>query len=900
MTASRWDSLRITSRGPATARDISLLRTPRVRSLLLMGTIGGVGGAAWIAAHAYTDLLWFRELGQERVFWTTLRWKILAQGFVSLGTAFCVLVNFAVVDRVMGSRGRPTSDWPPLALAWPYRRLIFPFAAIACGLLSSSTLGADAWRPLALWAHRSDFGVADPLLHRDVGFFVFSLPLYEQVARWLLGTLAIAAAATVAAYATAGGIQFARPRAVVRAARAHLLVLGALALVVTAWRYRLDQFALEVPHDGSKVPGAGYVDVHVRLPLLRVLSGVSLASAALCLYAAWRGMLRLPLAGVAALAVVAIAGQDVVPALVDRIAVAPQELTREKTYLSHGIAFTQRAFGLDRVIVRPLSGSGRLSAAVIAQNRRTLDNVPLWDPRVLRPAMNELQSIAQYYSFPSTTVDRYAIDGAPRLMTVAARELDRGLLRRATRGWATDRFAYTHGYGVVAVRASRADANRHPRFAQREFRSPDNPLRLREPRIYFGQQSESNPPYVVLDTERGEVDAPTPGSDPPEYHYDGTGGIPLSNPLRRVAFAARFGDLKLLLTSTVAGHSRIVLHRDVHERVRMLAPFLHWSSRAQTAVIGGRVTFLFHGYTTSSSYPYSASVRLGTSHVNYVRAAANAAVDAFTGRVSIYAADPGDDPIVQAWRAVYPGLLHPASQMPREMRAHLRYPRELFQAQVEAYATYHADDPTAFWNGADAWQRPQQLAGPVERVGEVHFPKAAARVDPDERRESGVSPETFRMRPDYLFARLPGETRERFLLATPFTPRGRQNLSAYLAGWVDGRGRPRLTLLSLPRDRLTLGPTQATRRILADPLVNKPLELLNKESRDLGNAAISRTILGIPRLVPVGNTLVQVQPIYLMTGGSGVPSLHLLTVQANGRVGLGRDVAAALRDTLSP
>jgi uncharacterized membrane protein (UPF0182 family) len=354
------------------------------------------------------------------------------------------------------------------------------------------------------------------------------------------------------------------------------------------------------------------------------------------------------------------------------------------------------------------------------------------------------------------------------------------------------------------------------------------------------------------------------------------------SPLRRAAFAARFADLDLLLSETVSERSRIVLHRNVGERVRTLAPFLRWEKHPETVVAGGHVVFLFHGYTTSDHYPYSKPVRFGDGRVNYVRAAAHAVVDAYTGKTTIYAED-SEDPILRAWRTVYPHLMRPAAEMPKDVRAHLRYPAALFDAQVRAYATYHAGEPTAFWNGSDAWQRPQQLAGPVERAGEIRFKRGLGQV---------------RMRPSYVYARLPGDRRERFMIVTPFTPRGRQNLVAYLAGSVDADGRPRLSLLSLPRDRLTLGPSQVTRRILANPEVSRRLELSNREARDLGKTSVDRTIVGDPKLFPVDDTLVQVQPIYLVAGGSGVPRLQLVTVQANNRVGYGPDVEAALRRTL--
>jgi uncharacterized protein len=347
------------------------------------------------------------------------------------------------------------------------------------------------------------------------------------------------------------------------------------------------------------------------------------------------------------------------------------------------------------------------------------------------------------------------------------------------------------------------------------------------------------------------------------------------------------------LSETITTRSRILLHRNVRERLDVVAPFLRWEHRPQTVVVDGRVQFVFDGYTTSDSYPYSAPVQMGGDKVNYVRAPARAVIDAFSGRVSIYA-DSGD-PILAAWRAVYPGLLIPAAQMPEALRAHLRYPEELFEAQADAYQTYHADDATAFWNGSDAWARALQLAGPVEHAGEIHFPDPEARVDADEAGERKVAPRAWQMEPSYGLVRLPGHAHDSFVVGTPFTPRGGENLVAYLKGSLDARGQTQLSLLSLPRDRLMIGPTQATRRILSSAGVARRLQLLNRESRDLGNSGVSRTVLGAPRVVPIGDTLVYVQPLFLTTGGEGVPRLQLVTTFANGRVGYGADLAAALR-----
>jgi uncharacterized membrane protein (UPF0182 family) len=811
---------------------------------VLAAAVAALTGLAELAAHVYTDLLWLRELGHTRVYWTTLAWRVLVPAAAGLGTACFVLANLAVVER---RTARPS----------PARRVLYGLCGLGCGVATLEALPDGAWRIVALWTVRGDFGTRDPLFNRDVGFFVFSLPLYQLVAGWLLQTLLLAGAVTAGASLLQRGL---------RDARAQLLALGALGLLVLAIRLRLEQFALALPHGHGPVTGAGYTDVHVRLPLLRSLTLLALAGAGLAAYAAVRPVPLAAFAVPAGIALAAVGAGDALAAAVQRLAVAPQALSRERPYLAQAITATRHAYALDAVHVRAPSGPATDPAA---------GDLALWDRRVLVPAMNETQAIGGYYSFARASVDRYAIRGRPRIMAVAVRRLDLAHLPGGSRTWANTHFAYTHGYGVLGVSGGEADADRYPRFAQREFGR--GPLRVTEPRIYFGEGTHLDPRYVVVDSRRGEVEQPAPGSTAPAYHYAGTGGIRLSGLLRRAAFALRFEDTQLLLTTTPGPRARILLHRDAGERVRALAPFLRWDARGEPVVAQGRVQWLFHGYTTSRTHPYAAPSRFAGKRVNYVRAAAVAAVDAFDGRVHLYAAEP--DPILRAWQRLYPGLLAPLARMPAALRAHLRYPRSLFATQAAVYATYHASDPTGFWNGADAWQPAQQLAGPVEESSGIRFP------DPGRDAAAG---------PARMIARLPGDGRARVLLLRAFTPRGRQNVSAYLAGSVDAAGRPRLIAVSLPRRRLVAGPTQATRRILASPGVGARLQILNRESRDLGHSSIARLLLADVQLVPAGRSLVYVQPVYVSAAGDGLPRLRLVTVLAHGRVGYGPDLRTAL------
>jgi uncharacterized protein len=856
-----------------------------MRSALLLGALAIAAQLARIAAHAETEWLWFHELGQQRVFWTLVASRWLAGSLAGLGTTAFVLANLWFAERTAPSEGQlPGGRRTRTRL----RRILLSVqlgVSAAAGLVVGRSVVLSDWQHILLWLHRRDFGVMDPLFHKDVGFFVFSLPLYQQVAKWLLLTTAIALACAFAAHAATGGIRTKpAPVSATRAAHAHLFGLGALVLVLVAWQHRLSQFALELPRRGATLPGAGYTAVHVQLPWLHVLVVVTLAAAAMLVYAAMRRSWSVPAVALAMVAVGELVNPAILPSVVQRFVVEPQTLSRERPYIAHAIALTRRAYALDRVAERPLPANAAISERELRANRDVIRNVQLWDTDVLRPEIAQQQAIGSYYGFPNITVDRYSRGGKPEGMIVAERELDLSRLDPSGRTWANDRLAYSHGYGLVAVPAGDAgvDDQGKPRFVTSEFGAGRPPAELREPRVYYGVQPRRAQPWVVVRTQRAEVEKPLSGdAPPPDYHYSGNGGIPVSDPLRRSLFALRFGDLNLLLSETLGPHPRILLHRDVGDRLRNLAPFLHWEKRPEVAVVGGRITFLAHGYTTSDSYPYSARVRVGGKELNYLRASVVATVDAFSGQVTMYPTD-ADDPIMRAWEAAFPTLFTPAEKMPSDVRAHLRYPQALFNAQSRIWASYHIQNVDDFYIKADAWKRPADVSGPVQRVGDVRH-----RLTPSGRAR--------RLRPDFVMARLPGQRRQQFMLATMFTPYSEENLSGYLTGTLDALGRPSLTQLSLPRSRRVLGPSQVSRQILASPGVSGRLRLLNQETTDLGERSVNIIEVGDPRVVPIGDSFLYVQTIYVSARGTGATRLRLVTVFLNGRVGYGTSLDQALR-----
>jgi uncharacterized membrane protein (UPF0182 family) len=853
-----------------------------VRAALVLAVLAVAALLARLVAHFQTEWLWFHELGQEHVFWTLLANRWLPGSLAGLGTAAFLLGNLWVTERTAPA----DAERPGAGGTVRLRRASVSVQLVVCvgaGLLIGRSVVITDWEHILLWLHRSDFGVTDPLFHKDVGFFVFSLPLYQRVADWLLLTTAIALACAFAAHIANGGIRTTpSPIAATRAAHTHLLGLGALLLVLLAWKHRLGQLALEVPREGETLPGAGYTTVHIALPWQYVVEAVTVAAAAMFVYAAVRRSWSLPVVAVVMVAAAELVNPSILPAVVQRLLVEPQTLSRERPYLADAIGLTQRAYALDRVTERQLPANARISEGELRSNRDVLRNVQLWDADVLRGEIGQQQAIGSYYSFPNVTVDRYRRGGETQGMIVAERELDLSRLDPSGRTWANDRLAYTHGYGLVAVPAGDegVDGEGKPRFVTSEFGAGRPPAELREPRLYYGVQPRGARPWVIARTNRAEVEKPLT-AEPRERKrsYEGGGGIPMSGLARRALFALRFGELNLLLSETLGGRARMLLHRDVRDRLTHLAPFLHWDQRPEVAVVDGRVLFLAHGYTTSDAYPYSAPIEVGGKQVNYMRGSVVASVDAFSGHVTMYVTDP-EDPIARAWRAAFPNLFTGESEMPADVRAHLRYPPELFDVQSRIWATYHVDDVDDFYTRVDAWKRPADVSGPIQRVGTLKT------------RAPDTAPS---MRPAYVLARLPGDPRQEFMLTMMFTPYSEENLTGYLAGSVDARGRSRLTQLSLPRSRRVFGPSQVSRQILASPGVNDRLRLLNQETTDLGDRAVNTVEVSDPRMVPVGDSFLYVQSIYVTAQGTGVTRMRLVAVFLNGRIGYGKNLGEALR-----
>ena len=872
---------------------------PRGRATVVVVVLGVPLLAVFVAARVLPDALWFQELGQVDVYSRTVTAQLEFSLLVGLPSALFVAANLTLaLRRTAILRTRPGV-----------------LALVAASLVTGSLFGSSVqqhWQVYLLWRHRKPFGVADPLHDKDIGFFVFTLPLERLLSGMLLWLVAVTLVYVALVHAARGQLTF-RPVRVGFWAQVHIACLVAVVLVLVAWRLRLQQYELELGQASTADPqpfaGAGYVDVNVRSPgyaLLAVLVLVLAVACAAAPFVARAGRLRSAKLAVAVpaalLGIAAVLVGGLVPALVQRLVVDPNPLLSEEPYLADSIAGTRAGLGLDAIDVQSYSPTGTISAADLPPIRERVGNVPVWDTWVLEARMRQLVSDPPFYRPGDATIDVARIDGRRQPTVVSARQLDLGQVPEGAETWSNDRLAFTHGLGRIQFSGTDIERTREPRLL-------DSGLGVREPRIYFGDLPEepasthgqyvsafltpttdmrlADSPWVLVNTRRPEVDIPRADGEPrASYHYDGTGGIQITGWLRRAAFAFALGSTEMLLSNDITSESRLLLHRDVHDRLDALAPFIQWDSEVVPLTADGRIVFVVDGYTTSQDYPYAERVDLAGSRVSYARASVRATVDAFSGRIDLYLAADAD-PVARAWAEIFPDLFRPDDEFPLALRHRVRYPPDLFAAQATAYERFHAASPDLFASGAAAWSRPLALSGPIEVAGDVDFDES----DEDDLR--------LTLEPSSLYAPPPGETDPRLLVRTYYTPRRAQNLVAAMTGWVDQDGRLRLVTENLPRDPVTLGPAQMSRQAFATRRVGELLGVRNLEIRDLAKSSLDTVLLGRPRVLLLPQGVLQIQSLYEGSKGPGAARLIGVTVFFGGRVGLGPDIESAVRQALN-
>jgi len=839
--------------------------------LILLFSLRGLAGF-------YTDYLWFDSVGQGDT-WGRLLWAKVVPALVFTVAFFIImLMNLVIADR-LAPRLRVGPMTPEDEMVARYRQAterytgrirvgVAVFFALIAGLGVSSQ-----WKEWMLFTHRVDFGQKDPQFNKDIGFYVFQLPFLRFIIDWLFAGLVIVLLVTAVAYYLNGGIRFQSPaQRVTPQVKAHLsVILAVMALVKTA-EYYFARFELNFSTGGA-VDGAGYTQVKAELPALNLLIFISIVAAGLFLWNIWRRGWVLPIIAVGLWGFVSIVVGTIYPAIVQQFRVKPNEFAKERPYIARNIRATRDAYGLSQIDVRDFEYNADLTRDVVNDNTTTIDNARLWDPDVTELTYGQIQELQTYYGIDDVDIDRYTVDNETIQTAITVREVDGDSL--PTQSWINEHVIYTHGYGVIASPTNQVVENQ-PAFFAKDIPVVDQGITVdaRGAQIYFGEQQGG---YVIVNAKQPEFNYPRQGVRDSLSRYRGKDGVELSSPLRRAAFALRFSDVNLLISGQIKGDSRILMQRTIRSRVEKLAPFLRFDTDPYPVVINGRTLWMFDAYTTSSRYPYSQfSDGVGGlgGRMNYARNSVKATVDAYNGTVRFYVVDEGD-PVIRAWRKAFPDLFSTFNQMPEELKNHLRYPEDLFRIQADVYAKYHVLGTRRFFQGSERWLISPDPNDAISAASTVQAQPAASESN------TGRAPEikatSKRQDPYYLNIRLPGDERESFLMLQAFVPVSQNNqqlrLVSFLTAKSDLRNYGQMESFVMPQGSLVDGPVQAALRINQQPEISEQFTLLDARG--------SRLIKGSLQLIPVGNSIVYVQPIYIEGEGvSRFPIFQFVAVSA--------------------
>ncbi|HXW06780.1 MAG TPA: UPF0182 family protein [Vicinamibacterales bacterium] len=826
-------------------------RLPLLLLLLLLVT------AIPSMAEFYVDWLWYREVGYEQVFLRTLSARA-SIGLLTGLVAFAVLwVNLRLSLAALRRREFViTTPEGPRVITVETGRLR-TLAYVLAGIVSVfiGLFSGSQWETWLYYIYATPFGRVDPVLGRDIGFYVFSLPMLNLLHGLALTTLVLATAGSLAGHVASGavGLDPTQGFFATRSARRHLAVLLAAVLAVLAFGAWLRVPDLLTSPSGV-VTGATYVDVHARMPAFRLLMVAAILGAALALYQAtvprfW------PIGAAIGLYAVVTFGGGAYAAIIQRFVVGPNEQVRETPYIIHNIQATREAFALDQVDERPLSGEARLTRGDLDRNTSTIENVPLWNDQPLLDTFGQIQEIRTYYDFVSVDNDRYTINGRYRQIMLSARELNSSSL--PSRTWINERLTFTHGYGLTLGPVNEVTPEGLPVLFIRDLPPTSTvDLKVSQPALYYGELSND---HVFVRTKTQEFDYPR-GDDNVFTSYEGEGGVPMTGLFRRLMFALRFRSTDTFFSPNLTAESRVMMHRRIRDRVGRIAPFLTFDPDPYLAISNGRLIWIQDAYTTTHRYPYSSAVP--GANVNYIRNAIKATVDGYHGTTTFHLLD-ANDPIARTISKVFPGLFRPIGEMPEDLRTRLRYPQMIFSIQAAMFATFHMTNPAVFYNREDQWEIPA----------------------------FDVGGQSLRMEPYYTIMKLPGEEGPEYIQMLPFTPRQKDNLAAWMVARSDGEHYGRLVAFQFPKQTVIFGPRQIAARISQDQVIAPQITLWNQQ----GSEVIQGTLL----VIPIESSLIYIRPLYLRAAGGRIPELKRVIVAHQNQIVMEETLDEAL-DRLFP
>lgn len=788
----------------------------------------------------WTDWLWFQETGYSVLFTRSFFAEVwLAFAF---GTLFFLAVyGNALLARALARRTphlfvQTLFEIPQLDTLRAGLRWILLAGALVLAYLVGTWAGSQ-WDIYLRHQNSVAFGIADPLFGRDIGFYFFTLPFYRFLYSFSLILLIFSFVASVLVYVAEGGVWI-TPRGpeLGRNARIHLFSLATLFLLLWGVHYRLEVFDLLFSSRGI-VSGASYTDVHAEMPALQALTYLSVVAALLVLLSGFQQKYRLAWLGIGGLIVVSLLGRRALPELMQRLQVAPNEISMETPYLEREIKYTRMAYGIDNVQEREFPALEDLSADAVKKNELTLQNIRLWDHRPLLRTYSQLQVIRTYYDFVDVDNDRYLIDGKSRQVSLSPRELSSE--RLPSRSWINEHLNYTHGYGLCLGPVNQISKEGLPEFFVKDIPPvATTSIQVKSPQIYYGEKTDS---YCFVKTLEKEFDYPS-GDENVYTEYAGSGGIPVRGFWRKLLFSFRFKEPKIILSSAITPESRLMFDRSIPGRVTKAVPFLAFDQDPYMVVSDdGRLFWMMDGYTSGRHFPYSRpTARLG----NYIRNSVKVTIDAYNGTMQFFISDP-KDPVIQAYSKIFPGVFQALEAMPSDLRRHIRYPEDLFTIQANIYATYHMTDPQVFYNKEDLWR----------------IPAAATTIE-------GDTP----LEPYYTIMKLSGASdREEFILMSTFTPAQRPNMIAWMAARCDEPNYGKLVVYNFPKQRLVYGPSQIVSRINQDARISQQLALWDRSG--------SKVLRGSLLVIPVENSVLYIQPLYLVSSQEGgLPELKRIIV----------------------
>lgn len=852
-------------------------------------------------ASFWTDLLWFDSLGLSSVFTGILGAKI-ALGAIFTGVFFVMLlVNLVIADRLAPAHRAdgPEDDLLDRYHAIVGRRhvLVKVVASLVLALIAGVGMSAD-WNQWILFRNGGSFGVADQTFDTDVGFYVFKLPFYTSVVNWMFASLVIVLLATIVAHYLNGGIRLqAQGRRVTPQVKAHISVLLGLLALVKAADYWLQRYALTYSTRGT-VDGATYTDVNAQLPAIYLLLFIALLSFVLFIVNIWRRGWTLPVVAVGLWALVSLVASVGYPAVVQRFRVEPEESARETPYIEHNITATRDALGLDEVQTEDFFYNQDKSTATknVDANPGTIRNIRLLDPQIVTPTFQRLQSQYASYQFNELDVDRYPIrtpsgDVATTQVVLGTRDLYVGGIPQQS--WEGTKLAYNHGYGVALAPANSATTQGRPDFLVRNVPLLIDRNRLDvtvdQPQLYYGENLSG---YAITNATREEVDYVELDGQTKFTEYSGSGGVEIGSFLRRAAYGLKFADWNLVVSNFIDGDSRIVYQRDIRQRMEAVAPFMRWDADPYPVISDNRVVYIFDGYTTTDRYPNAqradaSGLTPGSGlqgvRFNYIRNSVKAVLDTYDGSVKLYIVDPSD-PIVNAYQKAFPALFAGVDEMPSDLKAHWRYPEDLFRVQTNMFGRYHISDPKAFYEKTSSWSVAQDPGSGVTGASTAVATANAVLT--------GTRPREARIDPTYNLLRLPGQTSESFVMMRSFVPYSdddsKKTLTSFMVANSDPSQYGKLIVYQMPPGFNIDGPGIVSANINSSPEVSRQVTLLNQQG--------SRAQFGDLMLIPIENSIIYVRPLYVSADSTTqIPELKQVIAVFGGEVVMRPSLREALQ-----